>query len=258
MGLSGLFGGTSWLVEQGVWMGAALALCLLATLWRVRQEPGDQARLWEGALWLLAGAALGATLGSGIQGYLGAPVPLPDLRALLDTWLRFVLLGPPSVQGAFLGALLALALICPWYPAWRAADLLAGGACLGGSVLWLGAARLGYAYGAPTLWAGALWLPDPQGLAMPRWPVQPVGAAALALVALLLLAGGPARRWPAGVSALVAIWAVSLLGFALGFFRADPTLYLGPFRADQLVALLWLLGAALLLPWRWRRGSSGA
>lgn len=255
MNVAGTFQDTSWLIEHALWYALALALCLLVTRALIGQEASGQGPLWEGALWIVAGAAAGAIAGALLRGLLSEPQTELEWGVLYTVWLRSALLGPPSIHGAIAGALAAIAVLGRWYPMGRAGDLLAVGAAFGGSLLWLGAARLGYAYGKATPWGGAMWLPDGHGLAMARWPVQPIGAIALALLALLACSRRLYRTLPPGILTLLLLWAANVLLLSLGFVRADPAPLVGPLRGEQLGALCWMLLAALLLPWRWRRAS---
>ncbi|MBA3530582.1 MAG: prolipoprotein diacylglyceryl transferase, partial [Ardenticatenales bacterium] len=155
-----------------------------------------------------------------------------------------------------IGGGMALALWAWWgrYPGWKLADLMALGLCFGGAVVWVAALRQGIAYGRPQM-QGALAhsLPDWHGLAVLRWPVQEVGAIAFLLLGIVLLILHLRVTWPSGVLALLALWAMHLILFVLGFFRDDPTILVGTFRLGQLLSLLWLGAAALFLPARWQK-----
>lgn len=230
-------------MAQGWWLAwdysLGMALILLAvgglTPRAARAQLG-----WGGGLALLAGASGGARLLPLLGGWLGGG--------------EWGLVVPPSLQGLLLGMGVALALWASAMrrPGWALADALISPLCLGVALFWLLMGQLGFLYGVPlpaTSWA---WLaPDGQGLLLPRWPLPLVGGALFALLALI---GHGLRRWPwpAGVRTLLLLWLLNLLLFGLGFVRDDPTLLLGPLRAEQVGALLWLGGSAMVLPWRWR------
>ncbi len=138
-------------------------------------------------------------------------------------------------------------------------DTLAPGAAVLATCVWLGCLLHGCAYGLETypvqgwLWALSLDLPDLYGIRAPRVAVQLLGAgwSAATLVAVWIAAIRPmAGRCARLAGCLFPLWmALHSFGcFGLGFLRADETLLVAGWRADQAADLaLGVIGALALL-----------
>jgi len=125
---------------------------------------------------------------------------------------------------------------------------------------WLGCLLNGCAYGIETypgqglLWSLSLELPDLYGIWVPRVAVQLLGAAWGGIVLAVVVFVG---RWVRMEGLLFPLWlAIYTLGsFGLGFLRADETLLVLGWRADQVVDLaLSLVGAFILTGGLFRAG----
>ncbi len=223
-----------------------LAVALAALYWRAPAGRGPR--------WLDAGLA------ASVGGFIGARLVFisvngdfyfPHIDEVLQVW-RGGLAWPGAVAGALFGAwvytqrrreplpaiLDALALPLGLFA------LLGWGGCLAG----------GCVYGVEVA-PGQLpaWLtttaPDLFGLSVLRFATQLVGLAwsALALLALWLLARGPARNWRAGALGTLSLTLVALGLFGLSFTRGEPTILVSGLRIETIGSGLVLLGA--LLAW---------
>jgi phosphatidylglycerol:prolipoprotein diacylglycerol transferase len=133
-----------------------------------------------------------------------------------------------------------------------ALDVLTPGAALLAMCAWLGCLLHGCAYGLETypgqglLWALSLELPDLYGIQAPRVAVQLLGAgwSAVALVAAVI--AGRRTRFE---GLLFPLW-LAMYGvgsFGLGFLRADETLTVSGWRADQVADLALALTGTIVL-----------
>lgn len=211
-------------------------------------RPFDE--LLDGSMWAFIGAACGARLWD---------VGTSFLVAGHWRWDMLVQgINAPAVHGVLVGGMGGLLLWswrCRWSP-WEALDTAAVGLAVGSAFVWGGLMLHGGAYGVPSATAWALSLPDLAGIVVPRAPVQ---AAGLVLNVLLgvLFAGLIWIRAPQGFDGwLFLAWAGVNGTFLLaaGFWRADPTLWIGPLRLDQAGALVQTVAVIGVVGWRlWRR-----
>ena len=162
--------------------------------------------------------------------------------------------GGVAWHGALVGGLLVALVFCAVRreSARVMLDVLTPGVALLAVCAWLGCLLNGCAYGLETfagqglLWRLSLELPDLYGIWLPRVAVQLLGAgwSVVVLVAVVI-----ARRCTRIEGLLFPLWlglyAIGCLG--LGFLRADKTLSIGGWRADQVADLvLTLAGVGLL------------
>jgi prolipoprotein diacylglyceryltransferase len=132
-------------------------------------------------------------------------------------------------------------------------NVLTPGVAVLASCAWLGCLLNGCVYGIETypgqglLWALSLELPDLYGIWAPRVAVQLLGAgwSGVALAAVIL--AGRHTRFEGLVFPLwLALYAAG--SFGLGFLRADETVLVAGWRADQVADLaLAVIGAVGLL-----------
>lgn len=191
------------------------------------------AEVLDGILWALVGAAGGA--------YLWAVA----VRVLVDGGISTGAVlgwpGAPSVHGVLWGGGVALLL---WsrrrrWAVGQALDVAAVGVAVGSVFVWAALLVHGGASGVPADGPWAWKLADLAGIAVTRVPVQALG------LGLNLLVGGviAALAWFLGPQRtngwLFLTWAAanSIFLAAIGFWRADPAVWIGPLRLDQVAAL---------------------
>jgi phosphatidylglycerol:prolipoprotein diacylglycerol transferase len=126
-------------------------------------------------------------------------------------------------------------------------DAGAVGLALGQALGWLGAHYAGVNYGIVSDSVWAVELADIYGLVEPRYPVQVWASAFFAVLFLALALSAWRMRGLAGGLFLAYLLAASLGGFASGFIRGDETLYVGDWRADQLVDVDWVAVALIAM-----------
>ncbi|MBM3129680.1 MAG: prolipoprotein diacylglyceryl transferase [Chloroflexi bacterium] len=166
-------------------------------------------------------------------------------------------LGGLALRGAFIAGLLTLAIYA------RARDLRLGklldasalGLAAGQAIGWIGALARGANYGVVSDSALALELPDIYGLLAPRFPLQhfEIGLFVSLFVGLIVLA---MQRPRAGTLFLVYVFVAAAANFVLGFQRGDETTYVGAWRVDQIVDLIFgalALGALIFVSLRAER-----
>ncbi len=145
-------------------------------------------------------------------------------------------LGGLAVRGAFIAAVLAVALYAPLRRVsfWHFADAGALGLAAGQAIGWVGALVHGANYGIISESQVAMDLPDLYGLVQPRFPLQHAEITLFSLVFLgLWMMAGQRRR--AGTIFFAYLLVVSAANVALGFERGDETLYVYGMRIDQIV-----------------------
>jgi phosphatidylglycerol:prolipoprotein diacylglycerol transferase len=235
--------------------GFLLAVAFLAGLWvasRQAKRAGlDANRVTDMAVWVLIAGLVGAKL----------------LLVALD-WTYFgrnprELLSIFQSGGVFYGGLLGGILLAWWYarhyrlPGWQTADVLAPGVVLGQAIGRLGCFAAGCCWGKATQVPWAVTFTDvyaaravgtPMDMAV--HPSQVYESFAAFLIFLFLLWLAPRRRFHGQVTlAYVALY--SAVRFGLEFFRGDPDrgAWLGRTAStSQIIAIVLLLGAAVLLP----------
>lgn len=235
--------------------GVLLAIAFLAGLWvasrQAKREGLDAGKVTDMAVWVL------------IAGLVGAKV----LLVALD-WRHFArqpreILSIFQSGGVFYGGLVGGLLVAWWYarhydlPGWRTADVLAPGVIIGQAIGRLGCFSAGCCWGKPTQVPWAVTFTDiyaarqvgtPMDVAV--HPSQLYESAAAFLLFLFLLWLARRKRFH-GQVALAYIALYSVIRFTLEFWRGDPdrgTWFGGTFSTSQLIALVLILGVALLLP----------
>lgn len=138
-------------------------------------------------------------------------------------------------------------------PFWKLADAGASGLALAQSLGWYGAFVVGANYGVVSDASFAQDLPDLYGIVAPRVPVQLFASAFFLILFCVLVGSGWRQAKRHGWIFLLYLILSGLGGFALGYGRADETLFVAGLRVDQWVDLaaagsgLIVLGARL---WR--------
>ncbi len=235
--------------------GLLLAVAFLAGLWvasRQAKRAGlDANRITDMAVWVLIAGLVGAKL----------------LLVAVD-WTYFgrnprEIFSVFQSGGVFYGGLLGGILVAWWYarryhlPGWQTADVLAPGVVLGQAIGRLGCFAAGCCWGKATQVPWAVTFTDvyaaravgtPMDMAV--HPSQLYESFAAFLIFLFLLWLAPRKSFHGQVTlAYVALY--SAVRFALEFLRGDPDrgAWFGrTFSTSQLIAIVLLLGAALLLP----------
>lgn len=220
------------------------------TAWGLGRESGwSLNRLLDATIWTLIGGAIGARLWDVVW---NVPLYQETPQEALRLWQ-----GGLSIHGGIIGSIIAITVwsrLSAQVDAWYTLDLAAIGGALGAVFVWLGLLIHGGVYGVPSTADWAWPLPDLAGIVVPRVPIQAIGlAASLVLACLLVLVAlrTPTRRW---TGALFLVWMLvnGLLLFALGFWRADPVIWISALRLDQIAGGIEAVVAAILLPARWR------
>jgi len=235
--------------------GVILAVAFLAGLWvasRQAKRAGlDSNRVTDMAVWVLIAGLVGAKL----------------LLVAVD-WRYFgsnprELLSIFQSGGVFYGGLVAGILVAWWYarrhhlPGWATADVLAPGVILGQAIGRLGCFSAGCCWGQPAHVPWAVTFTDvfasrQVGTPMdtPLHPSQLYESFAAFLIFFFLLWMAPRKRFH-GQVALVYVALYSAVRFGLEFLRGDPdrgAWFGGVVSTSQLIAIVLLVGVALLLP----------
>ncbi|MET0554008.1 MAG: prolipoprotein diacylglyceryl transferase [Vicinamibacteria bacterium] len=240
--------------------GALLAIAFLAGLWIAHREAKrtgmDAARITDMAVYVLIGGLVGARL----------------LLLLVD-W-RTYFYNPRDILtllqsgGVFYGGLLGALPVAWWYArrhkldGWRTADVLAPGVVLGQSIGRLGCFAAGCCWGSACDLPWAVTFKDPYvarqvgtPIDLPLHPTQLYESLATALIFVLLLWIARRKKF----HGQVALAYVSLYGaarFAIEFFRGDASrgvVFGGALSTSQFIAILMLVGAAVLFPYLARK-----
>jgi len=243
--------------------GVLLAIGFLAGLYvasrQAKKEGLDAGRVTDMAVWVLIAGLLGAKL----------------LLVLLD-W-RFFSRNPGELWsvlqsgGVFYGGLIGGLIVAWWYvtrhdlPGWKTADALAPGVVLGQAIGRLGCFAAGCCWGKPADVPWAVTFTDVYAsrqvgtpLDTPLHPSQLYESLATFLIFLLLLWLSGRKRFD-GQIVLTYVALYSAARFGLEFLRGDPdrgTWFHGALSTSQIIALVLLLGVAILLPRLARRGGT--
>jgi len=235
--------------------GFLLAVAFLAGLWIVSRQARraglDAGRVTDMAVWVLIAGLIGAKL----------------MLAFID-W-RYFMTSPRQFAsilqsgGVFYGGLIGGALVAWWYSrrhklaGWQTADVLAPGVILGQAIGRLGCFAAGCCWGKPTTLPWAVTFTDVYAaravgtpMDTPLHPSQLYESAAAFLILAFLLWLAPRKTFH-GQVVLSYVALYSAVRFGLEFLRGDPDrgAWLGGVvSTSQLIAVVLLLGAALLLP----------
>ena len=235
--------------------GVLLAIAFLAGLWvasRQAKKAGlDSTRITDMAVWVLIAGLLGAKL----------------LLVAVD-W-RYFTSNPGELfmlfksGGVFYGGLLGGILVAWWYvrryelPGWQVADVLAPGVVIGQAIGRLGCFAAGCCWGEPSRVPWAVTFTDVYSaravgtpLDTPLHPSQIYESLAAFLIFFFLLWLAPRKKFH-GQVILAYVVLYSAARFGLEFLRGDPdrgSWFRGALSTSQLIAIVLILGAALLLP----------
>ena len=235
--------------------GFLLAVAFMAGLWvasrEARRQGQDAGRVTDMAVWVLIAGLIGAKL----------------LLVLVD--FHYYQRSPRELLsifqsgGVFYGGLIGGGLVAWWYTrrhalgGWRTADALAPGVVLGQAIGRLGCFAAGCCWGKPTLLPWAVTFTDINAarqvgtpMDTPLHPSQLYESFAAFLIFAFLLWLLPRKRFDGQVTlAYVALY--SAVRFGLEFLRGDPdrgSWFRGAVSTSQVIAIVLLLGCALLLP----------
>ncbi len=172
--------------------------------------------------------------------------------------------GGLAIHGGLLGGVLGLYLASRWKKVafWGLADAAVPALALGQTLGRIGNFLNGDAYGTPTTlpWGIVFPLDSPAGMAYPGQPLHPAMLYEALGNFLVFLALWRLLRRPARPGFLAALYFVlyGIVRFPCEFVRGDA-LWLGPFRAAQVVSALLILGFGswLLLGKLWRVAPKG-
>lgn len=235
--------------------GLLLAIAFIAGLWVASREAKrqglDAGRVTDMAIWVLIAGLIGAK----------ALLVLVDFhyyqRSPRELWSIF------QSGGVFYGGLIGGALVAWWYArrhglrGWSTADALAPGVVLGQAIGRLGCFAAGCCWGKPTSLPWAVTFTDVYAsravgtpMDTPLHPSQLYESAAAFLIFAFLLWLLPRKRFHGQVTlAYVALY--SAVRFGLEFLRGDPergSWFSGALSTSQVIAIVLLLGTAVLLP----------
>jgi phosphatidylglycerol:prolipoprotein diacylglycerol transferase len=244
--------------------GFLLALAFVAGLWvasrEARRQGLDAGRITDMAVWVLIAGLVGAKVALVLVDYQYYQ------RSPRDLWGIF------QSGGVFYGGLIGGALVAWWYArrhnlgGWRTADALAPGVVLGQAIGRLGCFSAGCCWGKATSLPWAVTFTDVYAarqvgtpMDTPLHPSQLYESFAAFLIFAFLLWLLPRKRFDGQVT-LVYVALYSAVRFMLEFLRGDPDRgywFGGSVSTSQIVALVLLLGVAVLLP-RLRRTQAPA
>jgi phosphatidylglycerol:prolipoprotein diacylglycerol transferase len=235
--------------------GVLLAIAFLAGLWvasrQAKRSGMDSSRIVDMAVWVLIAGLVGAKL----------LLVVVDWRYFADSPRQ--LFSVFQSGGVFYGGLIGGILVAWWYarrydlPGWQTADVLAPGVVIGQAIGRLGCFAAGCCWGAPAQVPWAVAFTDVYSaravgtpLDTPLHPSQIYESLAAFLIFFFLLWLAPRKRFHGQVAmAYVALY--SIARFGLEFLRGDPdrgTWFRGALSTSQIIAIVLVLGVALLLP----------
>ncbi len=236
--------------------GVLLAIAFLAGLWvasRQAKKAGlDANRVTDMAVWVLIAGLVGAKL----------------LLVAVD-W-RYFTSSPSELftlfksGGVFYGGLIGGILVAWWYirrhdlPGWRVVDAITPGVVTGQAIGRLGCFAAGCCYGKPADVPWAVTFTDVYSaravgtpLDTPLHPSQLYESFAAFMILFFLLWLAPRKKFNGQVFvAYVALY--SATRFVLEFWRGDldrGVWFQGTLSTSQLIAVVLLLGVALLVPY---------
>ncbi len=236
--------------------GVLLAIAFLAGLYvasRLARKQGlDSDRIGDMAVYVLIAGLIGAKALLLITEWEYYSKHLSDVWGLLQS------------GGVFYGGLVAALPVAWWYArrhgldGWRTADVLAPGVAIGQAIGRLGCLAAGCCHGKPTKVPWAITFRDQYAartvgtpLDTPLHPSQIYESLACLAIFGLLLWMAPRKRFHGQVTlAYAAIYGA--VRFGLEFFRGDAsrgTVFGGVLTTSQFIAVVMVVGSALLLPY---------
>jgi phosphatidylglycerol:prolipoprotein diacylglycerol transferase len=243
--------GPFWLHTYGVLLAIAFLAGLFVASRQAKKAGLDSTRITDMAVWVLIAGLLGAKL----------------LLVVVD-W-RYFTSHPGEIfmlfksGGVFYGGLLGGILVAWWYvrryklPGWQVADVLAPGVVIGQAIGRLGCFSAGCCWGQPSRVPWAVTFTDVYAaravgtpLDTPLHPSQLYESLAAFLILFFLIWLAPRKKFHGQIT-LAYITLYSAARFGLEFLRGDPdrgSWFRGALSTSQLIAIVLILGAALLLP----------
>ena len=244
--------------------GVLLAIAFLAGLWiagrQARKAGLDSNRITDMAVYVL------------IAGLIGAKLLLLGVEWSYFSKNPRELLSIFQSGGVFYGGLLGAFPVAWWYvrrhqlPGWRTADVLAPGVALGQGIGRLGCFAAGCCFGRPADVPWAVTFRDPYAtrtvgtpLDTALHPTQIYESLAVFAIFGFLLWLSTRKKFDGQVTlAYVALY--SVVRFLIEFYRGDAargTVFGGMLSTSQFIAILLVLGAALLYPYAARKNKTG-
>lgn len=244
--------------------GVLLAIAFLAGLWiagrQARKAGLDANRITDMAVYVL------------IAGLVGAKLLLLGVEWSYFSKNPRELLSIFQSGGVFYGGLLGAFPVAWWYvrrhglPGWRTADVLAPGVALGQGIGRLGCFAAGCCFGRPADVPWAVTFRDPYATRTVGTPLDTALHAtqiyeSLAVFAIFgfLLWLSRRKKFDGQVTlAYVALYSVAR--FLIEFYRGDAargTVFGGMLSTSQFIAILLVLGAAVLYPYAARKNKTG-
>ena len=240
--------------------GVLLALAFLAGLWaagwQARKAGMNATAIADMAVYVL------------IAGLVGA-----KLLLLAVEWGHYSqnpreLFSLVQSGGVFYGGLIAALPVAWWYArrhslsGWQTADVLAPAVVIGQSIGRIGCFAAGCCYGRPAEAPWAISFHNEYAnrvvgtpLNTPLHPTQLYESLACLLIFFLLIAVAARKKFHGQVAlAYVALYAIAR--FVIEFFRGDAargSLFNGYLSTSQFIAILMLLGAALVVPYAYKK-----
>jgi phosphatidylglycerol:prolipoprotein diacylglycerol transferase len=235
----------------GVLLAVAFLAGLFVVSWQARKAGMDAGRITDMAVWVLIAGLLGAKLMLVVVEWDHYARNWRDMLSLLRS------------GGVFYGGLLG-GIAVAWYyarryklPGWQTADVLAPGLILGQAIGRLGCFAAGCCYGKPASLPWAVTFTDVYAarevgtpMDTPLHPAQLYESLANFLIFLVLIWLAPRKRFHGQVIVSYVIL-YSGARFLLEFLRGDPSrgaFFGGMLSTSQLIAILLLVGAAVVLP----------
>ncbi len=244
--------------------GVLLAAAYLTALWWLvrtgRREGLNPDTLTSLGFWAIFGAILGAKLLMVVRA-------LPDYLAQpAELFSRSFLTSAGDFYGGFIGGVVASVIFFKLNPSlsfWPLADLCAPAIALGQGIGRIGCLMAGDDYGSPTSLPWAVTFTDPEAatiggapLGIPLHPVQLYES--LVCFALFGLLVWLARRKTFDGQILIAYSVIYAIGrFVIEYFRGDADrgfVFGGLFSTSQFIAILIVIAAIAVLPYRRRAG----
>jgi prolipoprotein diacylglyceryltransferase len=227
-------------------VGALSGLLLIS--WRAPKK--ELSRYLDAGLWTLFGALVGSRV---VAVVINLSYYQTHPGEIFQVWL-----GGLSGIGAMAGGMLVIILLALWwkFPVGKLADTLLP---LAGTLIitaWLGCWVDSCGYGLPSSMWWALPGRDEWGVLAYRVPVQLMGAT-LTLVLIWLLEWASKHIPVPGLNAVIGLFGLSVVIFALSFLRVDPTPMWNGFRLEAWGAIGFMIfsiisGVVLLLRWKLR------
>lgn len=230
----------------GLLVVVAAAVAVSLALLEARRRGVGDAVVWDGVMWVGAGAVVGGRTLYVLQNELAMTIAQP-LNVLM-IWH-----GGLSFYGGLIGglALLAVFALRRGLPLLRLADIAAPGVAIGQAIGHIGCLIGGDSFGTVTTVPWAVIYRNPGAMApqgVPLHPTQAYEALALTLLFVGLWAGRRALdRFGEGTMTAAYLVGLSVIRFLLFFLRDEAAVFLGLKTAQWIGLGIGVAGIALLV-----------